>query len=130
MNFYKLFTVVILLLSFCATTSVVAQTGGRKKEHRNQRGGGLFNHKRSGGHADAFARGGSKKGFFAKLFKGKKSSPSWVYKKTKPGLKQRKEQSSLFSRNRTNGKKYRDGILASQNKRRAASRSAYKKSNR
>ena len=122
MKFNNLFTVIILLLSFCASTSVVAQTGGRKKEHRNQRGGGLFTRKKSGGHADAFAKGGSKKGFLSRIFKGKKSNGPWVYKKTNPGIKQKKEQPRLFSRNRTKSKRYRDGVLANQNKKRASSR--------
>lgn len=95
-----------------------------KKEHRNQRGGGsLFHRKKSGGHADAFAKGGSKKSFLARVFKSKnKNGSSWVYKKTNPGVKQKKEQPRLFSRNRTKSKKYRDGVLANQNKKRASTR--------
>ena len=130
MNFSKLLIVSLLLASFGLTNSVIAQTGGRKKEHRNQRGGGgLFNRKKSSGHADSFAKGG-KKGFLARIFKSKKSSNSWVYKKTNPGLKQNREQAHLFSRNRTRAKKYRDGVLASQNKRRMADRKSMKKSRR
>ena len=71
---------------------------------------------------DAFAKGGSKKGLFARIFKGKKSNGPWVYKKTNPGIKQRKEQARLFSRNRTNSKRFRDGVLAHQNKKRSSTR--------
>lgn len=109
------------------STASIAQTGGRKKEHRNQRSRGgfkLFSRPKSGGHADAFAKGGRKKGFFARIFKGNKSGGAWVYKKTNPGAKQNREQAQLFKRSRTKNKTYRDGILASQNKRRAANRSS------
>ncbi len=101
----------------------MAQSGGRKKEHRNQRSRGkLFNRTKSGGHADAFAKGNRKKGFFARVFKGGSSKSSWTYKRTNPGAKQNREQAQLFKRSRTKNKSYRDGILASQNKRRAVGR--------
>ncbi len=124
MKLTKLFTLVFLLLAIGVTTPVLAQVkGGRKKEHRNQRGGGkLFGHK-SKGNASAFAKGGHKKGFLARVFKGNsKSNGPWVYRKTKPGIKQRKEHPKLFSRNRTKGKRFTDGIIAQQNKRRSATR--------
>lgn len=119
MNVSKLITVLVLLLCFGATTSVMAQ--GRKKEHRNQRGGG-FRLKKSGGHADAFAKGGKKGGFLSKVFKKNKNGSAWVYKKTKPGMKQNKEQPKLFTRNRTKSKKYRDGVIARQNRQRSSTR--------
>lgn len=123
MKFGNIFTIITILLCIGITTPMMAQTGGRKKEHRNQRGGGsIFKRKKSGGHADAFAKGGQKKGFLARLFKGKKSSGGWVYHKTNPGTKQNKEQSKLFSRFRTKNKRYRDGVLANQNRKRASSR--------
>lgn len=125
MNFSKIFVVLFLLFSMVVTLPSVAQvSGGRKREHRNQRGGGfrLFKKTRSAGHADAFARGGHKRGFFARIFGGKKDGGAWVYKRTNPGKKQDREQPHLFSRNRTKAKKYRDGILASQNRKRAATR--------
>jgi hypothetical protein len=123
MKFNNIFVVFVLSMAFCFSSSLTAQTGGRKKEHRNQRGGGsLFHRKKSSGHADAFAKGGSKKGLFARIFKGKKSNGPWVYKKTNPGIKQRKEQARLFSRNRTNSKRFRDGVLANQNKKRSSTR--------
>lgn len=125
MNFSKIFTVVFLLFSIGLTTPVLAQVaGGRKREHRNQRGGGfrLFKKTRSGGHADAFARGGHKRGFIARVFGKKRDGGAWVYKRTNPGKKQNREQAQLFSRNRTKNKKYRDGILASQNRKRSATR--------
>ena len=124
MKVNKLFVVLVLLMSICASTSIMAQIGGRKKEHRNQRSGGsLFNRKKSGGHADAFAKGGSKKSFLSRIFKRNKSGGPWVYKKTNPGIKQKKEQPRLFSRNRTKSKRYRDGVLANQNKKRSSTRS-------
>lgn len=123
MKFANIFTIISILLCIGITTPMMAQTGGRKKEHRNQRGGGsIFKRKKSGGHADAFAKGGQKKGFFARIFKGKKSKGGWVYHKTNPGTKQNKEQGQLFSRFRTKNKRYRDGVLANQNRKRAGSR--------
>jgi hypothetical protein len=122
MKLNKLLTLLLILLAIGVTTPIVAQSpGGRKREHRNQRGGGLFKRSKSAGHADAFAKGGHK-GFLSRIFKGKKDGGAWVYKKTNPGLKQRKEQSKLFSRNRTKNKKYRDGLLAKQNHKRSATR--------
>ncbi|MBP8034377.1 MAG: hypothetical protein KAZ71_07245 [Bacteroidia bacterium] len=113
-----------MLLAIGVTTPMIAQVkGGRKKEHRNQRGGGgkLFGHK-SKGNASAFAKGKNKRGFLARLFKGNKDGSAWVYHKTKPGIKQRREQPKLFSRNRTKGKRFTDGIIAQQNKRRSSTR--------
>lgn len=123
MKLSRILTIFVLLLCFGAANVAIAQTGGRKREHRNQRGGGgLFHFKKSTGHADAFAKGGQKRGFFARIFKGNKSGSAWVYKKTKPGIKQNKEQPKLFTRNRTKAKRYRDGILARQNHQRSAKR--------
>ena len=113
MKLSKLFAILILLLSIGVTTPLLAQVkGGRKKEHRNQRSGGgkLFGAK-SKGNASAFANGGHKRGFLSRLFKGNKDGSAWVYHKTKPGIKQRKEQPQLFSRNRTKGKLFTDGII-------------------
>jgi hypothetical protein len=123
MKLTRLFTLVFLLLAIGVTTPMMSQVkGGRKREHRNQRGGGgkLFGGK-SKGNASAFAKG-NKKGFIARLFKGNKSGGPWVYHRTKPGIKQRKEQPKLFTRNRTKGKRFTDGIIAQQNKRRANTR--------
>jgi hypothetical protein len=114
-----------LLFAIGVTTPLVAQVkGGRKKEHRNQRGGGggkLFGSKAKG-NASTFAKGGHKKGFLARVFKGNKSNGPWVYRKTNPGIKQKREQPKLFSRNRTKGKRFTDGIIAQQNKRRSSTR--------
>jgi hypothetical protein len=126
MNFYKIFTIALLFSSFCFTSVLTAQVGGRKKEHRNQRGGGLFKRSKSLGHADKFARGGKKKGFFAKLFHTSKPSQSWTYRKTRPGKRQLSEQRFLFSRERTRSRSYREKILAKQNKMRSATRASYK----
>lgn len=125
MKLTKLFAFVFLLFAIGVSTPLVAQVkGGRKKEHRNQRGGGgrLFGGKKSKGNANAFAKGGHKKGFLARVFKGNKSNGPWVYRKTNPGIKQKREQPKLFTRNRTKGKRFTDGIIAQQNKRRAATR--------
>lgn len=124
MKLTKLFSLVVLLLSIAVTTPMFSQVkGGRKKEHRNQRGGGgkLFGGK-SKGNASAFAKGGHKKGFLARIFKGNKSNGPWVYHKTNPGKKQNKEQPRLFSRNRTKGKRFTDGIIAQQNRERSSRR--------
>lgn len=124
MKLTKLFALVFLLLAIGVTTPMMSQVrGGRKKEHRNQRGGGgkLFGSK-SKGNANAFAKGGQKKGFIARIFKGKKSNGPWVYRKTNPGIKQKKEQPKLFTRNRTKGKRFTDGVIAQQNKKRSSSR--------
>lgn len=124
MKLIRIFTLVFLLLAIGVTTPMMAQVkGGRKREHRNQRGGGhkLFGNK-SKGNASAFAKGGNKKGFIARIFKGKKSGGAWVYHKTNPGKKQRKEQPKLFSRSRTKGKRFTDGVIAQQNRKRANTR--------
>jgi hypothetical protein len=122
MKFNKIFAVIFTLVCFVITTPILAQSGGRKKEHRNQRGGGgLFKRKKSGGHADSFAKGG-KGGFFSRIFKSKKSGGAWVYHKTNPGTKQNREQSRLFKRFRTKNKRYTDGVLANQNKKREGRR--------
>lgn len=124
MKLTKLFAIVILLLSIGVTTPMMAQVrGGRKKEHRNQRGGGgkLFGNK-SKGNASAFAKGGNKRGFLSRIFKGNKSGGAWVYHKTNPGKKQKKEQHKLFTRNRTKGKRFTDGIIAQQNRERSMRR--------
>lgn len=125
MRLSRLFAILFLLVAIGSTTPIMAQaSGGRKREHRNQRGGGggsLFKKKKSAGHADAFAKGGQKRGFIARIFK-KKSNGPWVYRKTNPGVKQNKEQPKLFTRNRTKNKKFRDGILAQQNRKRTKTR--------
>lgn len=99
-------------------TDAVAQ--GRKREHKNQRRGGgggkrkihKFSGKKSGG------------GLFSRMFSGKKRIPGgWVYKPTRPGKKQNREQHHLFTRYRTKNKKYKDGIQARLNRERARKRS-------
>lgn len=116
----KLLLIFALLLGFGISNDFYAQKGGRKREHRNQRSGGMFKRQRSAGNADKFAKGGGRKGIFARLFK--KDRPAWVYHKTNPGKTQNREQRYLFSRFRTKGKKYRDGIVARQNIERAKRR--------
>ena len=124
MKFINFLIVLFLLIFIGISTPTIAQVkGGRKKEHRNQRGGGfkLFGNK-SRGNAQAFAKGHRSRGIIARVLYGKKSGSSWVYHKTNPGKKQNREQSKLFSRNRTKGKRFTDGIIASQNKRRTSHR--------
>lgn len=125
MNFKRFLSVCVLLFAFGLTTPLVAQTiGGRKKEHRNQHAsrGSIFNRKKSGGHADHFASNKRNQGFFSRIFHPKKDGSAWVYKPTRPGAKQNREQKFLFSRARTKQKQYRDGLLAKQNRHRNTTR--------
>lgn len=117
----KVLLILLLLLGIGASNEFYSQTGGRKREHRNQKRGSMFKRSRSAGHADKFAKGAGRKGFLARLFK--KDRPAWVYHPTRPGKTQNREQRFLFSRYRTKGKKYREGILAKQNSERARRRS-------
>lgn len=109
----------IFLLTFITGffTEIFAQSGGRKKEHRNQRkgGGSMFN--KSKGNAESFAKGGGNR----KKSK-RRSDNLWVYRKTPTNKKINRETRFLFSRYRTKGKRYREGILAKQNASRAKSR--------
>jgi hypothetical protein len=123
MNLARLFSIFIFLVSVCLTSSMLAQSiGGRKKERRNQHGNSVFHRKRSAGNADAFARGGRKKGLFARIFSKKSQNGPWVYRPTATSLKQKKEQPQLFHRNRTNAKRGRDKMLFNQNKKRVSHR--------
>jgi hypothetical protein len=125
MKITKYISILCLFLMIGITTPLLAQVeGGRKKEQRNQRSGGfkLFGHKKSRGNAGAFAKGTRKQGLVSRIFKGKKSGSAWVYRKTDPGYKQKREQPKLFSRNRTKGKRYTDDVIAQQNKSRSSSR--------
>ncbi|MDX2173731.1 MAG: hypothetical protein SFY56_11470 [Bacteroidota bacterium] len=116
----KLFILLTVLLCFCVSNTSVAQTGGRKREHRNQKRGSLFKRNRSTGHADKFARGTNRRGVFARMFR--KDRPAWVYHSTKSGRAQKRETKHLFTRYRTKGKRYKDGILAKQNAERSRKR--------
>lgn len=111
-----------ILLSFGLATPLAAQvSGGRKKEHRSQRSGklSLFKKNKNRGNADAFANGGNKRGFFARIFKGKKDGGAWVYKRAETEDKKSRDQSKLFFRSRTKNKRYIDGILTQQSKRKS-----------
>jgi hypothetical protein len=117
----KVLLIIVLFFGLGISNDFYAQTGGRKREHRNQkRSGSIFKRQRSAGNADRFAKGGGRKGFIARLFR--KDRPSWVYHATNPGKKQNREQRYLFSRFRTKGKKYKDGIQAKQNSERSRRR--------
>lgn len=113
----KLLVIITLLFAFSISEPLVAQ---RKREHKNQsrKGGG----KRKG---SSFAYGGKKNkgGFFARVFSGKKRiAGGWVYKPTRPGKKQNREQHHLFTRYRTKNKKYKDGLQARINRERSKRR--------
>lgn len=99
--------------------------GGKKKEHTNQRKSsfknGIKTGKKSKGNADLFARGGKGNSLLYRMFH-KKPTSSWVYKPTKPGKKQDREQPHLFTRFRTKNKKYKDGVSARQNASRSKKR--------
>ncbi len=105
----KLALLIILLFTFSLSNVYVAQTGGRKREHKNQKGG-----------SKGFSRSSGRKGVFARMFR--KDKPAWVYHSTKSGRAQVRETRHLFSRYRTKGKRYKDGILAKQNAERARKR--------
>ena len=126
MKLSKLIFVFCLLFAIGISTPSIAQSkGGRKREHRNQKGGRKVfgGGAKSKGNANAFAKGSGKKGFLARIFKKKSNGHGpWVYRSTNPGAKQNAEQARLFSRNRTKNKRYTDGLLARQNKRRSSGR--------
>ena len=107
----------MLLFAVGSFTDAVAQ--GRKREHKNQRRGG------GGGKRKVHKFSGKKNGsLFSRIFSGKKRIPGgWVYKPTRPGKKQNKEQHHLFTRYRTKNKKYKDGLQARLNRERARKRS-------
>jgi len=126
MKFSKLFSfIIVLFLTIGVSSSMMSQVlGGRKREHRNQRSRGLklFGTNKSKGNANAFAKGVKKKGFLAGVYKKKNKQGPWTYHKTNPGTIQNKEQSRLFHRNRTKGKRFTDGIIAQQNRQRSSGR--------
>lgn len=126
MKLSKLIFVFCLLFAIGISTPSIAQSkGGRKREHRNQKGGrrSIGGGAKSKGNANTFAKGQGKKGFLARIFKKKSNGRGpWVYRKTEPGAKQNAEQYKLFSRNRTKNKRYTDGLIARQNKRRSSTR--------
>jgi hypothetical protein len=116
----RILSIFFLLFAIGITTPVLAQ--GRKKEHKNQRRGGS-----SGAHRrkqNSFAHGGKKGGgFFSRLISGKRvAAGGWVYKPTRPGKKQNREQRHLFTRYRTKNKKYKDTMQARINRERAKKR--------
>jgi hypothetical protein len=117
----RLVLIFALFAGFLLSIDSIAQSGGRRREHRNQRASMHLFRNKSQGHADKFAKGAGRKGIFARLFK--KDRPAWVYHPTNPGKTQKRESRQLFSRYRTKGKKYREGILAKQNAERSRNRS-------
>lgn len=111
----RLILIITLLFAVGTFTDAVAQ--GRKREHKNQRRSGGGKRK---GHSFSGKKSG---GLFSGLFSGKKRiAGGWVYKPTRPGKKQNREQHHLFTRYRTKNKKYKDGIQARLNRERARKR--------
>ena len=112
----KLFVILIVLFAFSISEPLIAQ---RKREHKNQHRGGGGKHK-----GRSFAHGGKKSGnVFTRMFSGKRTiAGGWVYKPTRPGKKQNREQHHLFTRYRTKNKKYKDGLQARINRERAKKR--------
>lgn len=113
----KIVLILLLTLFSGILSEAYAQTGGRKREHRNQRKKSSKFGGKSAGNADAFARGGTNKRTSKKSRAG-----VWVYRPTPNSKKIHRETKHLFSRYRTKGKRYRDGILAKQNSARASRR--------
>jgi hypothetical protein len=68
--------------------------------------------------SSSFAYGGSTK----KKGRGTKVVGGWVYKPTRPGKKQNFEQPHLFTRNRTQNRKYKDGLQSRINRERIKKR--------
>lgn len=109
----KLVLIFALLFAVGITTSAYAQ---RRREHKNQRRGGSARaHVKK---SNAFAYGGSTK----KKGRGTKVVGGWTYKPTRPGKKQNYEQPHLFTRNRTQNRKYKDGLQARINRERMKKR--------
>lgn len=121
----KVCIILLLLLGVIFSNEMMGQSGGRKREHRNQRrstirifGGGRT---KSAGNADRFARGAGRSGFFTRVFYNAQA-PAWVMHHKYQSKAQMRENRFLFSRYRTKGKRYREGILAKQNSDRARRR--------
>lgn len=99
----KLLIIIIVFFGFCLTNVSVAQTGGRSREHKSKRRVSWSKRSPGAKSADRFARGGKRRGFIARLFK--KSSPAWVYHKTKSSKAEIKETKHLFKRYPSKGKR-------------------------
>ncbi len=109
----RVLVIFFLLFAVGITTPIFAQ---RRREHKNQRrSGSSRTHVRK---SNAFAYGGHTK----KKVRGAKVVGGWVYKPTRPGKKQNREQPHLFSRTRTQNRKYKDGLQARINSERAKKR--------
>ncbi len=109
----RLLLIFTLLFAIGITTPVLAQ---RRREHKNQRRGGSSRaHMKK---SSSFAYGGSTK----KKGRGTKVVGGWVYKPTRPGKKQNFEQPHLFTRNRTQNRKYKDGLQSRINRERIKKR--------
>ncbi len=112
----------LLLVAFIAIPDFShAQSSGRKREKSARRGKSLsLKRKRSKGNADAFARSSGRKGRFAKLFH--KPKPTWENRATGSSRSNYRENRTLFSRFRTQGKKDSEMMQRRQNRDRAKNR--------
>lgn len=109
----RLLVIFTLLFAIGLTTPALAQ---RRREHKNQRRGGSSRaHMKK---SSSFAYGGGTK----KKSRGSKVVGGWVYKPTRPGKKQNREQPHLFSRTRTKNRMYKDGLQARINRERVKKR--------
>lgn len=101
---------------------LMAQSGGKKKEGRNfSRSGRLFKRSKSPGNSDKFAAGGSgRRGFLSRLFK--KPAESWNNRPSGSVKSHRRANRSLFTRERSRGKRQTDAVLDRQNTERAKRR--------
>lgn len=112
----------LLLFAFLALPEFSnAQSSGRKREKGARRSKTFsLKRKRSKGNADAFARSSGRKGRFAKLFH--KQKPTWENRSTGSSRANYKENRTLFSRFRTQGKKDSEMMQRRQNRERAKNR--------
>jgi hypothetical protein len=119
----KIVLIFALLAGILISDDFFAQAGGRRREHRNQRKGRLFGGGGSKGNADKFARNGGRQSILGRIFNSGYKAPAWVMNSKRQHINaDRRDSRSLFSRYRTSGRRYREGILAKQNAARARSR--------
>lgn len=118
----RLFIIILLLSGIAFSNTAYSQTGGRKREKvkTKKRGNSVLTQYKSRGHADEFARGGNRRGFFSRLFRG--STPSWRYRVSGTSKSNFRDNQSLFSRNRTKGKMDNEVTLTKQNAERSRNR--------
>jgi len=120
-NLKRLVPFILVVAAILFSQSLDAQSGGRKRERSSKRKSGFtLKRTRSAGNADKFARGGSHRGMFTRLFK--KSQPAWVYRPNGTPKKNWRENRFLFSRHRSEGKVANHEYQQKQNDKRARRR--------